>query len=43
MLILAIAIVEAILLGATAWSARRRPTRSYARFGHRADGLPHAL
>jgi hypothetical protein len=40
----AIALIEAILLAATVWSAtRRRPARARLRVGRGDGGRPHAL
>ena len=42
-ILVAIAVVDAILLAATVWSTHRRPVRVPARISRRADGFPHAL
>jgi hypothetical protein len=38
-----IVVIETLLLGLTAWSARGMPARSRARFARYTEDLPHAL
>jgi hypothetical protein len=42
-ILFAIVLIEALLLGLTVWSARRVPAKIRSRSPRRWDDLPHAL
>lgn len=42
-ILVAIAVIDVILLGATVWSARGGPAPARARIRRGSDDLPHAL